>query len=786
MRRAQRGGADVSAPGIEMIPGLLRMPPGLGEHAPDALLPLAPFVRALADRLDKARIEWAILRNAEGLPWHTRYDLDVLVQPGHQDRFLRIVETCAAETGWRVVGRIRKRHYVGLMLAKGSVEKGFVFLPLDVFTALEHRGLRYIATRDALSKRLRNPNGFWTLPAGLQAAIAVLKELLPHRHLKEPALRSVQALAGSDPDGFRRALEAAVGPALGGHLTGMVQSGAGALPSEEYRALRRELRRRNPFWMLAYADAAWMNLLHLIRPSLGFVVCLAGADGSGKTTLAQALATETFKRPFKACRYIHGNIGVLPRFRDMRAGLRRLAGLKTPPAADPAPAKVLPGMMEPLPPWKSILLATYYAIDLLLARPLVRLWRGRWALVVMDRSFYDYYYQLGYRRCPPRVLDVLSRLIPKPDLLLCIEGDAGQIHARKPELTVEEIRVEQEILRGLAERLPFAQRLDGAAGIKAMGESGRRAIWQRLLKRDGSGTGPEPDLVVWQRGSRLLLAYPAGGRRNRLRALDLFPRASLKRRALHAGIRMLAAAGLDAAIGRRCDPPGGLLSRAGIDALLDDLRKAGADPAEWLVVWPARPERRRIYLVFRDADDGRIGVLKIGEGEFNRTQLLNETAMLRRLQEGTHPFAVPRVIFGREMDGDRFALALGGFPARLRPMGAAQASICSVQVIQHLATLASGPRVHGDLGPGNMLEDDNGGLFLLDWENASADAPAWVDEVGFWLSLRQGRILCHAREQAGELRRAFESTPEAGLRLALEFLRERDNLAAAKILEAWR
>lgn len=776
----------MSAPGIEMNPGLLRMPPGLGENPPDALLPIAPFIRALADRLDKARLQWAILRNAEGLPWHTRYDLDVLVDADHRERFLRIVETCAAETGWQVAGRMCKRHYACLMLAKGSVEKGFTFLPLDMFTSLEHRGLRYLDTREVLGKRLRNPNGFWTLPAGMQAAIAVLKELLPHRHLKEPALQSAKALAESDPDGFRRALDAAAGPDLGGRLAGMVQSGTGTMSREENHALRRELRLRNPSWILAYADAGLENLIHLFRPSLGFVVCLAGADGSGKTTLAQGLAADTFKRPFKACRYIHGNIGILPRFRDMRAFLCRLAGLKTPPAADQAPAKVLQGMMEPLPPWKSVLLATYYAMDSLLARPLVRLWRGQWALVVMDRSFYDYYYQLGHRRCPPRVLNFLSRLVPKPDLLLCIEDHPERIHARKPELTVEEIEAEQAILRGLAERLPFAQRLDGSGGLDAMAESGRQAVWQRLLEKDGSGADPASGLCVWQWGTRPLLAYPAGCRAGRLRALDLFPRASLKRCAIQAGIRMLAATGLDAWVGRPCDPPGGLFSRDEIDDLLDDLRRAGADPADWLVVWPARLERRRIYLVFRDAADGRIGVVKIGEGGFNRTQFLNEAAMLRRLQKGTNPFAVPQLIFERQIDGGRTVLALGGFPSRLRPMSAAHALDWSKQVIGHLQSLAPSGMAHGDLGPGNMLEDDGGGLFLFDWENASAEAPDRVDEIAFWMSLRQGVILRHAHEQAETLRRAFEPVPEADLRAALEFLRARDNLAAARLLEAWR
>ncbi len=293
-------------------------------------------------------------------------------------------------------------------------------------------------------------------------------------------------------------------------------------------------------------------------------------------------------------------------------------------------------------------------------------------------------------------------------------------------------------------------------------------------------------LCCWNRGSRPLLAYAAGPPAQRLRAVDLFPRGSFQRRAAHAGIRLLARLGLDAR-GEIADlPADGLLSMADLSDLLDELRQGGATPAEWLVTWPARPERRRLYLVFRDAATGRIGVVKIGAGEFNRAQFGNETAFLRQLDGGRHPFAIPSVLFMRELDDGRSILALGGFPSRLRPTSRFRAARWSAQAIGHLQSMGPTGIAHGDLGPGNMLVDDNGGLFLFDWENASATAPPRVDEVGFWLSLRQARALRHPRHLAAEMRRHFHSVPDQDLLAALEFLRARDNLAAAKILEAWR
>ncbi len=462
-------------------PGLLHMPPGLGENAPGTILPIGPLMRRLAERLDADGILWAVLRQADGLPEHTRYDVDLLVRPRDRDAAIRILTECGAETGWRIAGRIHKAFYECLLLVRGSADGDGVFFPIDLFTALEHRGLRYLDVEEALRGRVRLANGFWTLPPGMQAAVTLLKELLPHAKLKENSRAPVQRQAAADPEGFRQALESAAGPDEAARLVETVRQGAWTWSKVEEDRLRAAIRRRSPGWRLGLLRSAWANCRHLLRPAAGRVICLAGADGSGKTTLARGLFAHLYKQPFKACRYLHGNAVVLPRFRDLRAGLRRLVGRPGPTAVAESFDPPLKGMMVPVAAWKSIALAFYYAVDWMLARPLLRRWRGQWTLVILDRSFYDFYFQLGHRRCPRGVLNLLSHLVPKPDLLLCIEGDPPQIHARKPELTVEEIRIEQEILRELASRLPFACRLDASGGIEAMVATARALVWKELL-----------------------------------------------------------------------------------------------------------------------------------------------------------------------------------------------------------------------------------------------------------------------------------------------------------------
>ena len=92
---------------------------------------------------------------------------------------------------------------------------------------------------------------------------------------------------------------------------------------------------------------------------------------------------------------------------------------------------------------------------------------------------------------------------------------------------------------------------------------------------------------------------------------------------------------------------------------------------------------------------------------------------------------------------------------------------------------------HGDLGPGNMLEDGGGRFFLFDWENASAQAPVLADPAGFWLACRQREALRVPRRVAAQLRSRFATAPEETLLCALAFLCAHGNLAAIRVLECW-
>ncbi len=125
----------------------------------------------------------------------------------------------------------------------------------------------------------------------------------------------------------------------------------------------------------------------------------------------------------------------------------------------------------------------YYALDLFIGRLKLRRMRAQWNLIIFDRSFYDYYFQLGYGKCPRWFLNLLGILVPKPDLAIFLDRDAREIYESKPELTVEEIERQQDAIRKFLSRKQFGCVINARAGVEATSDEVAREIMEALFRR---------------------------------------------------------------------------------------------------------------------------------------------------------------------------------------------------------------------------------------------------------------------------------------------------------------
>lgn len=168
----------------------------------------------------------------------------------------------------------------------------------------------------------------------------------------------------------------------------------------------------------------------------GVSVMLVGVDGAGKSTFARNLSERALgSRRFSGCSYFHWIPKCLGR-----------AGFPFPVYQDlPRNAGKSSSILSIVRLLKNLGLAWLGWIFRVL--PAVR--KGR--LVVLDRFIANYWLDPASVRYagPPAFLHAVLRLFPKPDVLIALDADPDVLRARKGELTIEQIREQQTLIRSM-------------------------------------------------------------------------------------------------------------------------------------------------------------------------------------------------------------------------------------------------------------------------------------------------------------------------------------------------
>ena len=193
-------------------------------------------------------------------------------------------------------------------------------------------------------------------------------------------------------------------------------------------------------------------------------VVLLGPDGSGKSSVAQAL----IQRPGLAFEFrsLHRwTLGILPPLEAIVDWLERRGWLKRPEPASPQGRHA--EVHRPLPAWLSGAIVSYHALDMALARISLRRMRGRAGLVLFDRSFLDFLVLPGHAAVPRWFMRLCWAAVAKPDLVLYLDRDPAAIYRDKPELTEQEIERQQRAIETLISHMPQALRVDARHGLAA-------------------------------------------------------------------------------------------------------------------------------------------------------------------------------------------------------------------------------------------------------------------------------------------------------------------------------
>ncbi len=345
-----------------------------------------------------------------------------------------------------------------------------------------------------------------------------------------------------------------------------------------------------------------------------------------------------------------------------------------------------------------------------------------------------------------------------------------------------------------------------------------------------AGPGQTGYSLWWYRG-RPVLALPQGSPSLRLAALSRYQPRTLRRAAFRGAIGVAIRLRLDslaAATTAALPPPADAFPLAAWLEYAGAL--AGQRNLRAMVVWPDDPHRKRLHVHLLRPDGRPAAFAKIvppqpaggnGFGSLNA-----EARALAAVQAiPARKFHVPGVIAAGRFAGWDF-LMLEAVPAGATPLPARRDSFPAGCVAQYrgapvrlpdkavrelpwwgrwhayldarspvacaLEQSAGRPatlcRVHGDLGPANLLCAE-GDLWIVDWEHSVALGPVLADAMSYYLGLRPRRCRRHPRRVWEELQRQLEGLAGRATRhdvlLALAFLcgagRE-DALALARAL----
>ena len=550
-----------------------------------------------------------------------------------------------------------------------------------------------------------------THPEAARAAYLTAKRI--RKGIRRPSdWERIAELATADPEAYARALQWPFGPRTSGQL---VVRGDGIVPPD--RLMRRArtilwLRRRStPARLAASFRASAGRWYRRVLLPTGLYVVVAGPDGTGKTTLAEALPARC-AGPFRRWLHLHWRPGLLP-----RAGT-----LVGEPMSDPTKPHAKP----PHGPLGSLASLGYHWADFFMGGWLQMIpFRARSGLIVLERGWWDISVDpKRYRIAAPDWLVAgLGRLLVRPDLVLVLEAPADVLLARKAEVGAGEL---QRQVRAWRTALPAGVRrvfVDAARAEDDVSRAAREATFSLLTERASRRYGAGWVGLPSRSSPRWLLAR--GPRAAARSGPHIYQPVTLRGRIGWEAARVAASAGLLRLLPRAEGPA------EEVRTLIAPFLQRGSSVS---VMQTNHPNRCVALITGRD---GRpVGLAKVALDAAGDDALTKEVNSL----EAIAPLLVPPLRAPRVVERRPGALLLEAvqWSPRLRPW------VLPEEVAHGLgeafAAAGSGRSqgmAHGDAAPWNLLRTADGWV-LVDWEDARENAPPFFD---VWHYLVQAHIL---------------------------------------------
>lgn len=213
----------------------------------------------------------------------------------------------------------------------------------------------------------------------------------------------------------------------------------------------------------------------------GYVIAVLGTDGSGKSTIINAITPWLNEGFHNGVIYNHLRPNVFPDL-GVVLGKKKTHSKEAESNVCSTPhEQTSSGFVGSIIRW------AYYMLDYTIGY-MKSVWKTihiNSKVFIFDRYYYDYYIDQKRSRTslPYWIIRFGEYFVPEPDLIICLGGNPEKIYMRKPETSLEEVTRQNKVLKLFCENRKKAVWIDTTTTINESIDTAKTAIYKMLAKK---------------------------------------------------------------------------------------------------------------------------------------------------------------------------------------------------------------------------------------------------------------------------------------------------------------
>lgn len=419
----------------------------------------SPYLEIFFTFLNERGVRYCVMNNYANYPDYIPSDIDIVIDKHTFDGLDKLIKIFSTQYKLPIVQRIwhghNKRAYI---LSPHSLYSRFR-LQLDFFVDFTAKGYYRLIPSELVLTTSTPYKNFFIPDRSIEAIFLIMRRIIKndatHEKIfeivslvesREFSWNKVYSMFGTDMGDFFRQF---VGRSQDKHI----------LYSNEGKRILRNYASRSTglLYKLTYKLSEVPRLFSRLKYRVGVSICFLSPDGGGKSTTIRGVI-ELLDGSFHGVRLHYWRPGWLK-------PMGRLKFWNPSKEFDENPNPHGHGKQNV---FKSLVRFLYYYSDYLIGYYiLVFPELVRKNLVCFDRYYYDYFVDLHrYRFTLPQWLPkALSFLVPKPDIIIVLSAPPEVMHARKRELSIEELMRQHISYAALADKLPNCYSIDSTRPV---------------------------------------------------------------------------------------------------------------------------------------------------------------------------------------------------------------------------------------------------------------------------------------------------------------------------------